>query len=115
MNTVIDTKLALEQAAGNEQLAKELFAMLLQELPVHREAITAAHAAGDLEALWEPAHKLYGATAYCGVPALRAAAKQLEDAIRNAQWPAIGEGIKGLHRAMDELHQHGEQAMAQPW
>ena len=115
MEKIVDTVQALEQAGGSEQLAKELFSMLLNELPAHQQAISQAHASGDLEALWDPAHKLYGATAYCGVPALRTAAKKLEDAIRASRWESISECIEGLSRAISELQQHSQALIAKPW
>lgn len=115
MEKVIDTEQALEQAGGSEQLAKELFSMLLNELPDHQQAISLAHANGDLEALWEPAHKLYGATAYCGVPALRTAAKELEDAIRASHWESIATCIDALAHAIRELRQHSQSVLTQPW
>ena len=82
MSMVIDIQLALEQAAGNEELAKELLAMLLKELPLLNKILHQAIQAQDTNAMWDHAHKLYGATAYCGVPGLRHCAKSLEEAVK---------------------------------
>lgn len=85
MAMVIDIQLALEQAGGNQQLAKELLTMLLKELPVLNEKLRQAIAAQDSNAMWDQTHKLYGSTAYCGVPNLRQSAKLLEDAVKRSE------------------------------
>jgi two-component system, NarL family, sensor histidine kinase BarA len=89
MAMVIDIQLALEQAGGNQALAKELLTMLLKELPVLNELLRQAITAQDSNAMWDQTHKLYGSTAYCGVPNLRHSAKLLEDAVKRSEHSVI--------------------------
>ena len=82
--SLFDKDLALKQAGGNADLAKELFEMLIKDLPISQQAMNSAHSNKDKEAFWEAAHKIHGGTAYCGVPDLKAACKALEDDIKNS-------------------------------
>ena len=82
--SLFDKDLALKQAGGNADLAKELFEMLIKDLPISQQAMNSAHNQKDKEAFWEATHKIHGGTAYCGVPDLKAACKALEDEIKNS-------------------------------
>ena len=87
----------MELAGGRKELAERLIGMLLKDLPARREAIRAAHAEGDLEALRERVHKLHGSAASCGTPAVQHAAHRLESALDQ------GEGeIDPLFARLDE-------------
>lgn len=74
---------ALKLAAGNSQLANELTAMLIKELPEYLTAINNALSLDDINELKHTTHKLHGASRCCGTPALRYAAEQLENDINN--------------------------------
>jgi two-component system sensor histidine kinase BarA len=82
MYKVIDKVEALSLAAGDEDLARDMFNMLINELPAHLEALHASYVAEDRTTLQHHVHKINGATRYCGVPALREAANALEQAIK---------------------------------
>ena len=58
--------------------------MLLGSLRSERSALTHAWESEKFEELLEHVHKLHGATRYCGVPALRKAACDLETLIKTA-------------------------------
>ena len=87
---LFDKDLALSQAGGSTELAQELFGMLIKDLPLSLTAAETAHASHDKEAFWNAIHKVHGGTAYCGVPDLKEACKNLEDEIKS-QYP--GENI----------------------
>ena len=80
--SLFDKDLALEQAGGSSELAKELFEMLIKDLPSSLNIIQQAHANLDKEAVWDAVHKIHGGTAYCGVPELKLACKEMEDEIK---------------------------------
>ena len=82
--SLFDKDLALQQAGGNSDLARDLFQMLIKDLPASIETAFEAHAKNDKEAFWNAVHKIHGGTAYCGVPDLRQACKALEDEIKTA-------------------------------
>lgn len=63
---------------GDEQKAKEMLALFHEKLPRDFALIEFAFIQQDLIELAECAHRLVSASAYSGVPAIRAAAKALE-------------------------------------
>ncbi|SNB57247.1 two-component system, NarL family, sensor histidine kinase BarA [Marinobacter sp. es.042] len=73
---------SIQLAAGKADLAEELFSMLLEQVHVDRGRISEFWASHSMDELLECVHKLHGATRYCGVPELRAAANHLETAIK---------------------------------
>ena len=114
MLPMLDIPHAIEQAGGNPDLAKELFTMLLKELPDLKNKLNQAFKSGDQQTLWDHAHKIYGSTAYCGVPALNKAAKDLESAIKS-QANNLADKIQDVNKAIDELLMDGETALEQEW
>ena len=115
MDKIVDIELALEQAAGNAQLAKELFQMLLAELPASLAGLKVALDAKDKQSLWDHAHKIYGATAYCGVPALRQVAQQLESFIKAEDLDSVSTQTTLLALEIDRLTEVGPGLLAQDW
>lgn len=113
--TVIDCKLALEQAEGNEDLAKELLQMLLDELPKLKQLLLQALEQNDKTASWDHTHKLYGSTAYTGVPGLRAAAYELEQAIKQEDAVLIQDNFEVLSEEIDRVLACGRDALGQNW
>jgi len=89
MTTLVDYAEAIDKAGGNVELAKELLGMLLQELPTLRDQLQQAIERADLQATWDHVHKIYGSTAYCGVPALRMVAGAMESAVKGQQLAVI--------------------------
>ena len=73
---------SIQLAAGKADLAEELFSMLLEQVRVDRERVPELWSTDNMDELLECVHKLHGATRYCGVPELRAAANHLETAIK---------------------------------
>ena len=114
MHEMLDIPKAIEQAGGNPDLAKELFTMLLNELPGQKEKLNQAHAKGDNQALWDHTHKLHGSTAYCGVPALHTATREMKEAIKQ-QASDISEVIQRLNKAIDDLLIDGQTVLEQDW
>ena len=115
MTTIVDYSEAIEKAGGNTELAKELFGMLLEELPKLREKLQSAIAQDDLQAIWNHAHKIYGSTAYCGVPVLRQAASAMETTVRGKELDAIRREFKSLDVAIEQLLTQGPAHLTQDW
>lgn len=114
MSEILNIHLAIEQAGGNADLAKDLFRMLLNELPDQMNKLIQAYDNNDKEALWNMTHKIYGATAYCGVPALCNAAKQLEDAIKSDSGD-LQEKTECINIAITDLIEVGPDFLEQVW
>lgn len=114
MAEIIDIQFALEQANGSEELAKELFTMLINDLPVLLEKLNQAFTNQDNEALRDQAHKIYGSTAYCGVPQLRNASNALENSIK-LQLPDIENNINNVKVAIEQLIGQSEAILNKSW
>jgi two-component system sensor histidine kinase BarA len=115
MTTVVDYAEAIDKAGGNTELAKELFGMLLQELPSLRDQLQAAMEQENLQAIWDHAHKIHGSTAYCGVPVLRQAAGAMETAIKTQQMDAIRDRFTTLDEAVQQLLNQGPTHLTVDW
>ena len=116
MENIIDKTEALEKAGGKAELAKELFGMLLKELPKLKALMNDAYKTNNAEKFWDHAHKIHGSTAYCGVPALRHSAKALEDAIKqDKSFSEIEAELKQLNHSIDELLKIGEPELNSDW
>jgi two-component system sensor histidine kinase BarA len=100
---VFDRELALQRAGGSQDLAEELFAMLLRDLPDLRQRIESAYTCNNIPALIEVVHKLNGAATYCGVPALKAAAQLSETALKQGQHETYGALQKQLLSEIDRV------------
>ncbi|ASK33495.1 hybrid sensor histidine kinase/response regulator [Alcanivorax sp. N3-2A] len=79
---VVDHALGRRRAGGREQLAQDMFAMLLSSLDQDAPGISALAEANDRGALLERVHRLHGATRYCGTPRLELAARALEEGLK---------------------------------
>jgi two-component system sensor histidine kinase BarA len=100
---VYDHEQGKQLAGGNEQLAGELFDMLIKELPGHREHIDRAKQSNSLSDLKYTTHKLHGATSYCGVPLLRKLSRQLEDIIDRRETAHLDAAYEAVIQGIDQL------------
>ena len=112
---LLDKKLAIEQAGNNPILAKELFTMLLNELPSLRDKLNTAVDHDSSTEMWEHAHKIYGSTAYCGVPALKQAAKAFEDCLREEEYEQIPFLLNNLNQEVERLLSEGAFLLDEDW
>ncbi|MDH5784916.1 MAG: Hpt domain-containing protein [Chromatiales bacterium] len=104
----IDLNLALERAGGNQDLARELYQMLQNELPGYLEKIDTLYQGGDLASLQEVIHKLNGASTYCGVPALKEAASSLESNLKQGVESSYASGVAQVVAEITRLQQTPE-------
>jgi two-component system sensor histidine kinase BarA len=76
-----DKEQALRIAGGSKGIAIRLFAELRKELPTTIEELRSSLERKDWSELWHLSHRLHGAAAVCGVPALYHALDDLQPAI----------------------------------
>ncbi|MFN2165896.1 MAG: Hpt domain-containing protein, partial [Anaerolineae bacterium] len=67
-----------------------------------------SHRERDWAALWQHTHRLHGAAAVCGVPALHRALSQLQQAVRDEQPRAIDEGMAKLRSEARRLRDEAQ-------
>ena len=103
VNEIFNAKLGIDLAGGNEQLANELFPMLISELPVHRENLLLAKQENSTDDLKRHIHKLHGGTKYCGVPDLLNSSANFENIIDLKETDKIDEGLARVITSIDNL------------
>jgi len=102
-NNIFNLQEAIELAGGNEDLANELFPMLINELPVYRENLLNAIQENNIDDLKKHIHKLHGGTKYCGVPALREASSDFENMVDLKEMNKLENGLEAVINAIDQL------------
>lgn len=86
-DTTLDWQLALRQAAGKSDLARDLLKMLVSFLPEVRNIVEEQLVGETPEGLLEAIHKLHGSCSYSGVPRLKNLCHLLEHQLRNGSEP----------------------------
>jgi two-component system, sensor histidine kinase and response regulator len=94
--STIDLPVAVERAGGDEELARELAGMLLEEAPRWLEDLSASQAQGDAALFTRTAHTLKGSADHWGARRAFELAKDLERRGRSGD-------ITGVGRIVDEL------------
>lgn len=80
---VISWELCLQLANDNAELATDLLKMFVDELSDAVTEMQALYDKKEWNSLKNRVHKLHGGACYTGVPHLKTAAKNLEEALRN--------------------------------
>lgn len=112
---IINTKLAIEKSNGDSELAKELFTMLINELPKSLDNLKLSLQSNLFQELLEHAHKLHGSTAYCGVSDLKSAAYKLENSIKNNNKIEIQLNVNAVEKSIILLLQQAPEILKTKW
>jgi two-component system sensor histidine kinase BarA len=99
----IDRELSLKLSNGKKDLAAEMLALLLDDLPGTRIAIDQAFNQQDLAQALELVHRLHGACCYCGVPTLKEACKIVEIQLKEEPVTLKRRDVTALNQAIDDL------------
>lgn len=107
-NVTLDWQLALRQAAGKSDLAREMLQMLLAFLPEIRNKVEEQLVGEAPEGLTEAIHKLHGSCGYSGVPRLKNLCHLIEHQLRSGTPAADLE--PELLELLDEMDNVGREA-----
>lgn len=105
INPTIDLTLGTHLSGGNETLAKDMIRMLQEALPDDFETIKVDYTNQDYDSLQKHVHKLHGAASYCGTPALKKAALELELALKDKQLDNVAELYTILSKSVQDVLQ----------
>jgi two-component system sensor histidine kinase BarA len=78
---VRDAAQALRIAGGSERIANRLFNEMRRDLPHAIDDLQTSFATRNWSEMWQLSHRLHGAAAVCGVPALHYALGELQPAV----------------------------------
>jgi two-component system sensor histidine kinase BarA len=101
---------ALRVAGGQQGIADKLYGQFIGELPDSLTQIKRSYQKQDWAGLWQHSHRLHGAAAVCGVPALHFALNLLQQAVKAEQALAIEEGLELLEKEVGRLLSEGREA-----
>jgi two-component system sensor histidine kinase BarA len=101
---VHDPQEALRITGGREELAMEMFRKFMDDLPQQMALLEKHRENHDWPALGEVAHRLHGACAVCGVPALKAAVSELELAAGKADVDNIATRMQRVRTRCQQLY-----------
>lgn len=79
----IDWQQCLTLANNNAEIANDLLTLFIADLPSVIANMTKSFTSEDFHTLKDQAHRLHGATCYCGVPRLKTAVQNLEKHLKN--------------------------------
>jgi len=87
VDVTLDWQLALRQAAGKTDLARDMLRMLVEFLPEIRNMVEEQLVGEAPQGLLEAVHKLHGSSGYSGVPRLKKLCQLLEQQLRSGVPP----------------------------
>lgn len=80
---IVDWELGMRLAGNQRDLAEDLLAMFVQNLPDELTTIKTLHQSQNYPELQQRVHKLHGAACYCGIPRLKMVLSELETNLKN--------------------------------
>ena len=82
-HNAIDWQQCLTLANNNAEIANDLLTLFIADLPSVIKNMSKSFTTQDFHTLKDQAHRLHGATCYCGVPRLKTAVQNLEKHLKN--------------------------------
>lgn len=98
-----DRNAALTATAGDEKLASELLEALLVSLPADLSSLIELLEAGDWPGIDDAAHRIRGATAYCGASALDKALQALKVAAKASDEQGVARSLQQVEHETERL------------
>ncbi len=90
---VVDVAIAMKLAHNDEAFAKQMLTMLVESFPDELTKITEAYKHGDWQTMRDVAHKMKGATSYCGTPRLKIVCANLEGYLKSPENTELRESL----------------------
>lgn len=100
---VIDLDLGAKLLGCSEQIAKKMISELAVLLVDNLQELRSAYDAHNIKKMADIAHYVYGASCYCGVPRLKAAALALEKAASSKQATDLSAAYHNLCQEMEAV------------
>lgn len=108
MTKIIDWAATVQRVGGNENTAKEIILLFLNELPTLKAQINLAYQTKDQTALHQHLHKLYGSCCFCEVPTLKSVIRHFDDAIKTQPLNTLALLLEEFNRSCDKVIVAGE-------
>lgn len=112
----VDYGHSLALSANNEDLLKQIFEILLRDIPDYQHQLQDALAKSRQDRLDAIAHKLYGVTCYAGLPRLRQYIKTFQQMLTQDNISQFHHAVMQINEELDnvknEVEQHLESIQA---
>ncbi len=108
-NATLDWRLALRQAAGKTDLARDMLQMLLDFLPEVRNKVEEQLVGENPEGLVDLIHKLHGSCGYSGVPRMKNLCRLIEQQLRSGTKEKFEPELLELLDEMDNVAREAKQ------
>ena len=95
--------MGVELSFGDRETWRTILGMLLGDLSTYAAHLIAATSAGEMEKLCQTAHKLAGASSYCGTPALNHQARHVERLAKKGDADSIAKSVDALLQQIERL------------
>ena len=100
---ILDPKMGVELSFGDRETWRTILGMLFGDLSEYTDKLIAATTAGEMDKLYQTAHKLAGASSYCGTPALNHQAKQVESLSKRGDVDSTAKSVDALLQQIERL------------
>jgi len=99
----IDLKKSLVLSANNESLLKQIFEILLREIPTHQYQLKEALAESDMSKISMVIHKIHGITCYASLPSIRQQVLSIQRTMSKQTGDPIEEQIQGIIEELEKI------------
>jgi len=100
---VLDRQKAIQLVSGNKELADDLLAMLIKELPEYKKTIQKELENQNKEELRKIIHKIHGGLRYLGAPALMDIVSQTDSQLFDLTDEQLNTNVIKIYREIDRL------------
>ena len=100
---VLDQQKAIQLVSGNKELANDLLAMLIKELPEYKQNIQKELQNQNKKELRQVIHKIHGGLRYLGAPALMDIISQTDHDLFNLSDEQLNNNITKIYEEVDRL------------
>ena len=104
---ILNLQAALKVVSGNKQLADDLLAMFIKEIPNYIQSVQTLLQEGDKEELKAVVHKIHGGLRYLGAPALMAVVSQTDAGLFDLSDAELNEDINRMVFEMERIKETG--------
>ncbi len=101
--SLVDRAALLDRCMGDEELARDVVQLFLENMPQRIRELQAALDVGDAKAANLAAHTIKGMSANTSAEALRSLVEEMEDAARDGNLEAVGAMMGALAERFEEL------------
>ena len=100
---VVDWELAMKLAGNNQDIAKEILALFIKNIPGELTAINQSFQNKNYQEMGKQLHKLHGALCYCGLPRIKMLVAQLESSLKNNVTDDLSAHVELLNQEVNDL------------